>query len=393
MIKADYIPFINSVTDCLIASEWYSDAGVMRISLESIDKIRPSLPTGPKRWIDASIDGLHHKDLSKLSDSYQTLLKRFSRYASINDPAFQSSPDKNAVEEFVFSVLDYCKAQTPDWLSIPQLPIVSDTSRNRINKLLAEATRQWRVRKGYSGRLILPAIFTHQKQLNKKTDRNKKIISLRACFDAAGADGVWAVDSSLNDQDGSGTFDERFPALRSFHEELIQELPDETFTICGPYWGMNIVCWARGCARYPAIALGSSYKYNIPGQKLLKAKSRVALQPLRRWAIASPQLKTWLTSTVSNLSANDPTRTEFAAIEKEFSHLQVGTNGKKQIAAFYKGWFTKFSTLPESGRPLALYQDLSSAYILGKTLKVLPTEEETARRPERVAQQLMMNCL
>jgi hypothetical protein len=393
MTTAEHIPFINSAKDCTIAKLLYSDATAMRVSLESIGNTGPYLPSGPKRWVDPSIDGLHHKNLSKLSDKYIAHVKKFVGYAQVADPQFQQNPDKQIVEQFIFSVLDYCKAHAPDWISVPQLPLVNDTGRNKINRLLAEKTKLWKVKTSYAGKLILPAIFTNQNQLNKKTERNKKIASILNCFALAGGDGVWAVDSSLNDQEGSGKFDERFPALKNFHEELNQKLAENAVTICGPYWGMNLVLWSRGTAHFPAIGLGGSYKYNIPGVKLPKGKDRVALRPLRRWAIASPQLKNWLTDTVANLSPNDPARPEFASIEKDFSKLQISANGKMQIASFYKNWFDKFASLPPAGRALALYQDLSSSYILGKTLKNLPNEEGTARRPERVAQQLMMNCL
>jgi len=393
MTTSDYIPFINTAYDCAIARQLYSDATAMRISLESIEKIRPNLPSSPKRWVDPSIDGLHHKDFSKLTDNYKAHVKKFVGYEQVADPQFQEKPDKQVVEQFVFSVLNCCKLQSPDWISVPQLPLVSNTARNKINKLLAEKTKLWKAQSAYIGKFILPAIFTHQNQLNKKTERNKKIASIVNCFSAAGADGVWAADSSLNDQEGSGKFDERFPALRSFHEELNQELPEDAITVCGPYWGMNLVIWSRGAVRFPAIGLGGSYKYNIPGFKLPKGKDRVALRPLRRWAIASPQLKNWLAEAVANLSSTDPARAEFATLEKDFSKLQISANGKIQIATFYKSWFDKFSSLPQAGRALALYQDLSSSYVLGKTLKNLPVEEGTARKPERVAQQLMMNCL
>lgn len=393
MTTAEYIPFINSPSDCTFASQLYSDAVAVRVSLDSIGRIGPSLPSGPKRWVDPAIDGLHYQDLSRLSDAYQQHLARFANSDQVADTQFQKTPDRGILEQFVFSVLDACKAQAPDWLSVPQLPIVSDAARNKINKLLADLTNQWKIKRAYSGKLILPVIFTHQNQLNKKTERNKKIVSILACFTAAGADGLWAADSTLIDQEGSGKFDERFPALRRFHEELNEKLPEHTITVSGPYWGMNLVLWVRSCVRFPAIALGGAYKYNIPGPKLQQAKVRVALPPLRRWAIASPSLKTWLADTVASLSPTDPARTDFTAIEKDFSGLQTGTNGKAQIAKFYKTWLNKFSTLPQAGRALALYQDLSSSYVLGKSLKVLPKEEGTARRPERVAQQLMMNCL
>lgn len=394
MSVAEYIPFINTELDCSIATEFYSDAGVMRISLESISETGSKLPNGPKRWVDASIDGLHCEDLSKLTSDYRDYLKRFTAHASLCDPQFHASPNKTEVKQFVFSVLNYCTEHSPYWISVPQLPIVGETKRNKINRLLAENTKTWKAESGYSGKLILPAIFTHQNQLNKKTERNKKIASILGCVSAAGADGVWAVDSTLNDQEGSGKFDVRFPALRKFHEELKRALPDDAITVCGPYWGMNLIIWARNSVRFPAIGLGGTYKYNLPGQLLNRGLSRVALSPLRRWAIASPHLKTWLTETVANLSPSDPTRADFVAIEKDFSKLQISKNGKRQIASFYKSWFEKFSTLPQAGRALALYQDLSSAYVLGKNLTQLPDKKEgTARRPERVAQQLMLNCL
>ncbi len=393
-MTAEYVPFINSTTDCTIAKHFYSDAGVVRISLESIHKTGQNLPTGAKRWVDAGIDGLHYlhtKKLEDLSNGYQVHLSKFAKCEQIGSQQFQNKPDKNVVRQFVFNVLNACKAHTPDWVSIPQLPLMTDSTRNKINRLFAEMTGQWKSETGYTGKLILPVIFTHQNQLNQKTERNKKITSLLSCFAAAGADGVWAADSTLTDQDGSGTFDKRFPALRKFHEEMNAKLPEGVITICGPYWGMNLVLWTRNCVRFPAVALGGSYKYNIPGQMLQQAKDRLALTPLRRWAVVSPGLKTWLADTVSTLSAGDPARAEFASIEKDYSKLAA--NGRTQIANFYKTWINKFATLHEAGRALALYQDLSAAYVLGKGLGPLPKEEGTARRPERVAQQLMMNCL
>lgn len=393
-MTGDYIPFINSSTDCTLVKQLYSDAAVVRLSLESIQKIRSHLPSGPKRWVDPAIDGLHHlykQGPEKLSDSYRTHVARLGRFDQIGSEQFQASPDKAVVKEFVFNALKACKTESAAWVSIPQLPLMSSTARNKINKLLAEMAQQWKVESTYTGKLILPVIFTHQNQLNQKTERNKKLASILACFNAAAADGVWAADSTLYDQEGSGTFDVRFPALRKFHEEMNAGLPDGVITICGPYWGMNLVLWARNCVRFPGIALGGSYKYNIPGQKLKQAKERIALPPLRRWAVATPGLKQWLSDTVSALSAGDPARAEFAAMEKDYS--RISANGRNQIAHFYKTWLSKFATLPPAGRALALYQDLSSAYVLGKSLTQLPKEEGTARRPERVAQQLMMNCL
>jgi hypothetical protein len=144
---------------------------------------------------------------------------------------------------------------------------------------------------------------------------------------------------------------------------------------------------------HPAIGLGNSYQYHVPGSIITGGKSRLALTPIRRLAIATPQLRTWLEKASSQLSASDPTAVDFATMVKDFGKLQVPLEGRWQISKFYKGWFDKFSTLPPSGRALALYQDLSSAYVLGKNLPKLPEEEKTARSPARIAKQLMLNCL
>ncbi len=389
----DYIPFVNTQNDCEIAKSLYSDAAAFRISLESVEKTCPLLPSGPKRWIDAAIDGLHQRDLTKFSKGYAKHISRLSNYEQVADPAFQASPKATVVSSFVSSALDLCNKQGADWVSVPQLPILSDVSRNKINKMMADAAKTWKQQSGFVGKLILPAIFTNQKQINKKTERTKKLSSIVTCYKAATADGVWIVDSSLNDQDASDTFNKRFPELIHLHEELNEQIAEDAITIAGPYWGMNLVMWTRGIVRFAAVGLGTSYRYNIPGTMLPQGKTRVALVPLRRWATVSPGLKDWLSDTIKKLSGDPANAAEFSTIEKNFSHLQeVKKRANLQIARFYREWFHKFAAQPPSGRALALYHDLSSSYVLGKTLEDLP-ENGTARRPERIQQQLMMNCL
>jgi hypothetical protein len=395
MTTADYIPFVNTASDCDIAKKLYADAAVMRISLESAEKTCPNLPIGPKRWLDPVIDGLHQKDVSKFSESYAKHISRLTGYEQIASPPFQAAPQKQVVQQFVSRALDLCNQQAPDWISIPQLPILNDASRNKINKMFAESAKIWKQERGFLGKLILPAIFTNQQQINKKTERTKRLNVILASLTVAGANGVWMVDSSLSDQEASNTFDNRFLKLRSLHEELNAMLGDDAITIGGPYWGMNLVLWARGLIRFAGIGLGNSYKYNIPGVKLSQGNVRVALVPLRRWSTANPKLRPWLLATVKALSAaGDPNAAEFSVIEKELSRfLQVPAIARLQIATFHRDWFHKFSALPPAGRALALYHDLSSSYVLGRSLADLPTEQGTARKPYRVQQQLMMNCL
>ena len=64
----------------------------------------------------------------------------------------------------------------------------------------------------------------------------------------------------------------------------------------------------------------------------------------------------------------------------------------EKLAVFYKYWFDGIANVPKAGRSMALFQDLSAAYALGKSLPPLD-DERSARRPEAVAEMLMLSCL
>lgn len=392
MSTADHIPFLNSEMDCKIAQKLYSDSSVIRVSLETLARTASHLPPAPKKWLDPGVDGLH-RGWSKLSQPYRRHLGSFVGSEQIGDASFQQKPDKGVVHRFVSDALEACRGRMAfDWVSIPQLPMVDGSGRNKVNRMLADGARLWKLRSRYSGKLILPVIFTNQRQINRKTERNKKLALVTACVEAAGADGVWVVDSTLNDQDGSPTFEHtRFPGLIQLHQEMNSQLPSDAIAVGGPYWGMNMVLWARGLVQFTGIGMGSSYQYHLPGGVVKSANDRLALSPLRRSAIAAPALRTWLERASSQLAPADPSGAAFSAMAKDFG--RISADGRWQIARFYKAWFDKFASLPPSGRALALFQDLSSAYVLGKTLPMLPREEKTARSPARVAKQLMLNCL
>jgi hypothetical protein len=83
MTTVDYVAFLNTTRDCEISSKLYADATAVRISLESAAKTCLSLPSGPKRWVDAAIDGLHQKNLSQLTGTYVTHVKQFPGYAQM----------------------------------------------------------------------------------------------------------------------------------------------------------------------------------------------------------------------------------------------------------------------------------------------------------------------
>jgi hypothetical protein len=276
---------------------------------------------------------------------------------------------------------------------MPQLPLVEDVSRNKVNAALAKATYEWKMKAQFKGKLILPLIFTNQKQLSGRTEWRPRVDLALKWYHKGGADGIWVVDSSLSDQMATETFRNRFPALIDLHRYIRSCWPKGTEVVAGPYWGMNLVLWARGLCEYSAIGLGGAYTYYIPGGRLNKGKTRLAIPPLRRWAVVSPELRKWLDESLRILNPKDVAYVELAELKMKYDSLLIRSAARDQVAKFYKNWFTRIEATPTVGRSLALYQDLSSAYVIGKQLPTLPPSGSSARRPERVAEYYMLNCL
>jgi hypothetical protein len=393
-MMADHIAFVSSSEDCKIFGRLYSDAALARVPLGRRQEIAGRLPHKTGLWVDAAIDSLHHWQV-RGENKYNDHVKQFTAHEKIGDPEFQRSADKEKelVKNFVNSVMDDCvKLGAPDWLSIPQLPVVSDPSRNRINRLLAHFAGEWRAKGKFNGKLILPIIFTNQNQVKGKTQRNKTLSLAGKCYDDAGADGAWVADSSLNDQDGSGPLVKRLHGLIDFHKELNGVLPSHAITIAGPYWGVNLILWARGLVRHPAIGLGKTYQYHVPGVRFFRGNEHIALPPLRRWATVGQPLHAWIGKVVPSLPREDRAYAELESIQRNYSRIMM--DPRSQVAEFYKEWLKELALIPSSGRALGLFHHFSSAYVLGKTLaEPLPSAEKTARAPGRVAEQLMLSCL
>lgn len=387
--QADHIPFINTATDCQLLAQFFSDSSAARISLEGYRKFKAKLPSSVSVWMDSNFDTLEHFAEGGKPDQ----ISQFGPPASIKAIARGDTTNKRVVEDVVRELLNKLKAENPAWISIPQLAVIEDSSRNKMNRLLAESTRQWAANQGFRGKLILPIIVTNQRQINKKSDRDPKVKQAQACYELGGAHGFWLVESSLCDQDGAGTFDTiRFPALIKFHQEINSVIPHEAISVAGPYWGLNLVLWAKGLIKHPAVGLGNNFQYHIPGGHLQPGSTRVALPPLKRLAVMNPELKPWLAASLTVIPSGDPAHGQLHYIQRNFDRLQ-SQEARGQIAKFYKEWFERIASIPPAGRALALYQEFSSAYVLGKGLPELPDVEKTARRPERVAQQLMLTCL
>jgi hypothetical protein len=390
---ADHIPFLYKTEDCAIFNKRYSDSLAVRLSLDTVRNTNSLIPKGPLRWLDPAIDGVDWwKNPKSVSDNYKLHLQRFMRSDCITDSGFQQSPSKSIVKEFTWAVLDECiKAFEPDWLSVPLLPFSNEINRNKITKYLAEATASWKVERNFRGKLILPIIITHIKQIKLKAERRKRLELIKIAFELSAANGVWVVDRSLADQEGAQPLENiRFPKLIEFHQEITESVPKDAISIAGPYWGMNLILWARGLVRYPAINLGKSYQYHSPGGKLPKGNERIALPPLKRWAVANQQLHRWLQDSLKVIPPSDPAHAQLSAIFQNFTHLTH--DAQDQVAEFYKDWFNRIAREPEPSRALALFQDFSAAYALGKGLPNMPVKGP-GRQAAQVAKQFMVNCL
>jgi len=388
---ASHIPFAYSTRDARLTRTIYGDSDIVRVSLDTASKVTASLDNKTHLWVDGAVDGFDYG--SDANDRWDQHIRRFQGWNRIGDPSFHKKPASTVVDAFVRAVLDECVAAAPHqvtWLSVPQLPAIDDSSRNTINRALAEATAKWRVHSKFRGKLILPVILTHQRQTNLKVNRTKRVTLATQCFQRAGADGYWVVETSLQDQSGAGTFaTRRFPGIISFHREIANALNTKGPSIAGPYWALNLVLWARGLITHPAIGLGAAYQYHIAGGKAKQAKNRIALSPLRRWAAIHADLRAWF----DKLPQGDPGLKELIDLKDNLDKYDIEEEARKQIARFYKAWFDTITSAQQPGRAFALYQDFSTAYVLGRALPALPEGEGTARRPERIAEQFMLQCL
>ena len=122
----------------------------------------------------------------------------------------------------------------------------------------------------------------------------------------------------------------------------------------------------------------------FPGRRLCNAAQRVkiVLPSLRRRVGVSVQLRSWLDAAIAKLGATHPAYAEFSEIKRQYSSLNSLDASREQVATFYKHWIDVIANAPKSGRSMALFQDLSAAYALGKSLPDLP-DEGTARVPKR----------
>ena len=392
----DFVLFINSNTDGEVAKKVYKTAPVTRITAYNAKDYHTfAKDLKSKLWIDPCFDGFPTKPVNEDDDKknkwfdYFSDVEGFEYFLSTNLPKTAKIKE---LEPFVFSILDDCLSYKPDILTIPQLPHLATTTNNKINKILSKIYLKWSIERKFEGESILPVVFNNQNSTCSGAIRSSKLKTIQSLYNEAKADGVWIVDSSLQDQAGTGNFEKkRFPSLIDMHNKVKQTIKPKIH-FAGPYWGIQLILWAREIISSPAFSIGSSYQYYISGGQPRTPSPRMAIPPLLRWARSSSDLKKWLRSSKSKIKI-EVTKKQFEDLTKTYDHLYVSKKHKEQIAHFHHDWFKKYLNLPSAARALALYQDLSSAYVLGSQLDDILSEKGSSRKPEVVAKQLMLNCL
>lgn len=391
-MNAPFVPFIRGLSDEDIFNGHYTDAPFIRVGLDRGTRLT-TLATAKRRlWIDVGLDGVESAFVPHGDKNWKAYINQFGDMSSFVDQTFLSKPDRKKIEPQISAMLSRAATHSPAYISVPQLPYEGRSSHNKINRVLADITADWR-KNHQAIRLILPIILTGQQQLNGKTERNPIIKQVAGLTSKFGFDAVWSVDSSLEDQAGTGNFERlRFPGIIAFFEELRTAASPEML-VAGPYWGLGLVLWSRGLITHFGIGMGNSYRYHLPGGVLMEPKARVAIGALRRWTSSSNALRDWFASEQAKLPPGSPEQNEFRTLQSQYPALLDSKITKKQVARTYRQWLDKIIAVAPAGRALALYQDLSAAFVTGKMLADLPDETGPSRRPDRVAEQLMLNCL
>jgi hypothetical protein len=435
----DCIPFVNSATDMELAEKYFRYCTAVRVSFGAKEAvINHAAESELATWADAGVDGFHWILTGSQSfDEYSASHKTYAEYKRngerdfaacppkrirkpqkiawmefyrdkpefhvLGDPSFIAKPDKLKVKKLVKEVLDICAGLEPSWLTVPQLPFATDSSRNKINLAMATAAGEWKSKAKINRPLVLPAIFTHQDQSKGKVKWGEKVRQLRRCLDASRAGIVWLVDSSLDDSSGSKTNDRKFTEQLRLFKHLDSVINPKVRRVGGPHWGLNLVGWARGLFSHPAIGLGGGYQYRIPGRPLPpKADVKVALPPLFRRAVAEPELKSWLANAMRSTINSESGLEELRVLIDRWSVYQDPTTkaAKNHAVATYRNWLSQVQVAQPEARAITLYQMLSSAYVFGGNIiatcgddGLLPKKESPGRHPGEIARQLMLHCL
>jgi hypothetical protein len=393
MPKSPSIPFLTGQEVCRLARDFYSDSPLFRVNSHQFSKLKDHLPTA-RFWIDAGVDGIHeHESRAQNEDEgWVKAMNALPGFDQLATGAFHASPDYSLVEPFVAAALNGCASHQPAFVTVPQLPYVKDNSRNKVNRMMAKAAYMWR-RKHPKIKLILPIILTHRELTEGKVVRNPKVTLASQCLDTSQAEAYWVVDCSFSDEEGSPNLRrDRMQQLIAFHQELNERTQGQQLTrIAGPYWALNLVLWTRGLVDNIGTGVGTGYKYYLSGGFQRSGDARVAIEPLLRRARVVPTFTSWVAATLKSLDESHPFHKPLSKLQRSLAIL-TDSSAKRQVAKFQREWTDQLLSNPEPGRPMALFQSLSMAFSYGKQILGDLKDEGATRRPESIAEPLMLNC-
>jgi hypothetical protein len=244
--------------------------------------------------------------------------------------------------------------------------------------------------------MMLPAVIAHQDICYYKAQMEEKINLILEAHLSAQSQGIWIVDTTLDDHSGSPKLSSgRLPRIIDFHRKLALSLAKGTSVYAGPYWLLNLILWARGLVSAPVIGLGKGYRHYISGGVIKEGKRRIALDSFKRQVIVDPiLLGKWIDDALDTGDLEKEVVSELRRVRKNLTVYEKDkTKARLQIAHTYRTWIDGIQNVEPSGRALALYQDLSRAYANGRVIKKSLPNHDRPRRPEKVVQQLMLSCL
>ena len=320
----DHILFLNSKSDFNITKKIYDTESVARIRMhERSDFLNQVRVHFSKIWLDPSYDCLPE---GQENEKWFSMFKKHLHFEEILESGFSSQENS---DDHLFSIMNGCLDMKPDFISIPQLPYLKEVKNNKVNKQLAISFQKWKKSKSYRGKSILPVVFINQNALNSGAERTKSFKNIKKFYEFAEADGIWLADSSLQDQLGTRKFETvRFPALINIHQRIQDEI-NPSFHIAGPYWGLNILLWARGIISNPAFAIGAGYQhFRIRGGHINPPTQRLAIEPLRRWVRASTDIKNWLARSGKKLDKL-PEGKIFKGLHKNYERITLNPDSAK----------------------------------------------------------------
>jgi hypothetical protein len=397
----------NGARDCEFLQDLYPAPTAVRIALKDAEKYRSKLDSELTLWIDPGVDALERgQELYHNWDDYLGTFDNGQKFMSeATDPG--SSITLDDVRRFTYSVLDSCREHSPDWISIPQVPQKGPKKKTRakLNRDFAKAAQEWKDSHSFSGKLILPVIFSDKDTFNSRTSyRASKIDEVRQVVERCEVDGLWVVNAKLDDEnvseDGKNA---RFPGLLDFHEELREEF-ESTFITAGPYWAMNLILWARGVIDKPAISVATGFQYYVSGGYLNQPSERLFIKTLARRVKKIEGMKDWLSDASATLQETVDSQREIPRMSERFEEglqelekleenyeIYTGKRAHKQVASAYRDWVEEIAAIDAEIRDLVLRQSFSSAEMLGRLLDSLP-EGNDPQVPQDLAKFYMSNC-